>query len=238
LHLSHLVREFIADGEGYITLEGCWRDVKEAHDYLARRGTNALEGARGAENPLRWGSRIKRVRVSFPEGERPRLIDPKLNEHNLVEVVNQCATMERLLDALEWAGSKDSGLAAFAVERCHPTTSSSAGDDEDHDLVLIGPGGQKAKFEVADVVSERDGNDKQKSSLVSLGVLREGKGDQIYPASWPEGSLFLVVSEELARRLQKSKRRWLRGDPPHCHYDEVLGEGPTRIFEVKRGQRH
>lgn len=115
--MSHLVREFIADGEGYITLEECWRDVKEARDYLARHGAEALEGARAAEDLLRWGSRIKRVRVSFPEGERPRLIDPELDEHNLVEVVNQCATMERLLDALEWAGSRDSGLAAFAVER-------------------------------------------------------------------------------------------------------------------------
>ncbi len=94
--------------------------------------------------------------------------------------MNQCATMERLLDALQWAQSAGSGLAESLVERCHPTMSSSYADEEDHDLVLVGPDGTKAKFEVSDVSGTKDGNKKEKKDLISLGVLREVKGEEMF----------------------------------------------------------
>lgn len=140
-----------------------------------------------------------------------------------------------MLDALEWAQSAGSGLGDSLVERCHPTTSSSPRHEEDHDLVLVGRGGTKAKFDVSDVSGGRDGNNKEKKDLISLGVLRKGKGTEMLPDRWPEGRPFLVVSEEFAQRLRKSGRAWSKGATPHCRYNGPVAWGTTRIFEVEQG---
>jgi hypothetical protein len=107
--------------------------------------------------------------------------------------------------------------------------------EDDHDLVLMGPDGAKAKFEISDVSGARDGNNKEKKDLISLGVLREGKGDEMFPNEWPKGRLFLVVSDEFAGRLRKPGRAWLKGTPPHCRYNELAAQGTTGIFEVEKG---
>jgi hypothetical protein len=57
----------------------------------------------------------------------------------------------------------------------------------------------------------------------------------MFPSGWPEGRLFLVVSEEFAERLKRPTRAWLKGEPPHCHYTHPAVRGTTRIFEVKKG---
>jgi hypothetical protein len=148
-----------------LTLAECAQLVREAHDYLARCGADAIEAASRAQGDPYWGSRVKRLHVALPDVGRPELIAPALASHNIVEVLNQCATMERLLDALDWAQTAASGLDAFTVVRCHPTTSSTqiAGKKVrlDNDLVLIGPDGTSARFEVSDVVGETDGNRKE-----------------------------------------------------------------------------
>lgn len=235
--MGDLVRRLPADGDNPITLEECRSAVQEAHAYLTQQGMEAVELAFAVRDGRYWGTEAKRVRVRLPEGERPKLVSPEIGEHNLVEVINQCATMERLLDALEWAQSSASGLSEFLVERCHPTTSSSYTDEEDHDLVLVGPDGAKAKFEVSDVSGTKDGNNKEKKDLISLGVLREGKGEEMFHDEWPEGLLFLVVSNEFAERLRRPSRAWLKGEPPHCHYTEPAVQGMTSIFEVMKGAK-
>ena len=218
-----------------MTLEECRSSVQEAHDYLDRKGMEAVGKAQDTAGTRYWGAEIKRVRVFLPRDEWPKPLSPASEEHNLVEVMNQCATMERLLDALEWAQSGGSGLSESLVERCHPTTSSSLNHEDDHDLVLLGADGAKAKFEVSDVSSSKDGNNKEKKDLINLGVLREGKGTGMYPELWPEGRLFLVVSEEFAERLRKPTRAWLKGGPPYCHYTDPAVQRTTRIFEVEKG---
>lgn len=233
--LADLVKRIPAAGEPPLTLRECRCAVQEAHDYLVERSIEALRRA-GEVGGLRyWGSAIKRIRVRLPREERPRLVSPGAEEHNLVEVVNQCATMERLIDALEWAAGAGSGLSEYQVERCHPTTSSSFKDDEDHDLVLIGQDKPSAKFEVSDVSGAGDGNQKEKKDLISLGVLSEGTGQQMFPKNWPTGRLFLVVSEEFSERLRTPSRAWLKGKPPHCRYKERLNRGKTWVFEVEQG---
>ncbi len=166
--------------------------MREARDYLATHGAEAIRRASGSQGGPDWGSSVKRARVILPEeGRRLALISGETREHNLVEVVNQCATMERLIDALGWAQTEPS-LMEYLVERCHPTTSSSRGDEEDHDLVLVAPDDPeaKAKFEVSDVASEKDGNGKEKKDLESLGVLPTGfqSAANRLPAGLPAGS--------------------------------------------------
>lgn len=72
-----------------------------------------------------WGTHFKRVRVDLPRDARPLLMRAAEDHHSLAEVVNQCATMERLLDALAWARTDTSGLSAFHVVGC-PTTCNGA----------------------------------------------------------------------------------------------------------------
>jgi hypothetical protein len=235
--VGDLVRRIPADGEEPITLQECREAIREAHDYLVRKGTEAVGRAFEVKSTGYWGSEIKRVKVCLPKGERPSLVCPKTEEHNLVEVMNQCATIERLLDALEWSQRAGSGQSECKVGRVHPTTSSSHKDKDDHDLVLVKDSEVRAKFEVSDVASDKDGYQKEKKDLISLGVLRKGNAQEMYPAGWPEGRLFLVVSKEFAVRLCRPMRDWLKGEHPHCHYVALEPQGTTRIFEVKKGAR-
>jgi hypothetical protein len=219
------------------TIADCFGLVKEAHDYLSRQGMKAVERAQRIQGSPYWGSEIKRISVVLPDKGRPDLVPPLVKEHSLTEVYNQCATMERLLDVLQWTQTNESQLSHFVVERCHPTTSSAPEVVDDHDLVLVGPSEVKAKFEVSDVTSERDGNRKEEKDLTSLGVLPARRPREGLSGRWPSGRLFLAVSEEFARRLQKPTRSWLKGKHPHCYYLEVKLWGSTRVFEVKRGRR-
>lgn len=183
-----------------------------------------------------WGAGVKRIRVDLQDQEgRPALIPPDVTDHSLTEVYNQCATMERLLDALAWAQTEASGLAGYQVERCHPTTSSITSDPHDNDLVLAGSHGALAKFEVSDVASSKDGNRKEERDLIRLGVLRKATGEEKMNVEWPEGRLFLAVSGEFAQRLRRPTRMWLKGPAPHCRYIEVKNDGRTRIFEILPG---
>jgi hypothetical protein len=120
-----------------------------------------------------------------------------------------------------------SSLGDFHVARCHPTTSSGAvGKGADHDLVLTGPEGQSAWFEVSDVVSSEDGNRKEEKDLRSLGLLRDGRGPERCVVPWPEARVFLVVSAEFFERLRG--RRW-----PHLTYrGNAVGAG-TVVAEIQ-----
>lgn len=73
------------------------------------------------------------------------------------ELVNQLATVERLMDALRWAASAE----FTTVLACHPTTSSG-----DHDLVVLRENGSLGVFEVSDVAGEvGNANQKMTSDL-------------------------------------------------------------------------
>lgn len=231
--MSNLVEPIV----NQMSIADCHRLVREAHSYLSQHGMEAIEKAQRARGSSYWGSRIKRVSVLLADENRPELIPLSVTEHNLTEVYNQCATIERLLDALEWAQTEESGLNRHEVVLCHPTTSSVPGAADDHDLVLVGPEGTNAKFEVSDVAGKRDGNRKEEKDLARLGVLPTTGINERFEEGWPPGRLFLVVSAESARRLLEPRRSWLKGDPPHCHYVEVKAGGPTRVFEVRRGEK-
>jgi hypothetical protein len=215
--MGHLVKS-MSD----VSIAVCYRDLKEAHDYLAVQGAKAIELAWQKAGSSQWGSEVKRLNVSLPESSRPVLIgvDVKRSEHNLTEVMNQCATMERLLDTLIWVQTNESGLARFRVACCHPTTSSG-----DNDLVLVDLNGQDARFEIFDVVRDKPNNNKEKNSLISLGVWRK-EDDQVLRTDWHDGRRFLTVSQEVVPFLLRAKRPWLR-------YIEIPITERTCVLEIK-----
>jgi hypothetical protein len=88
-------------------------DLQQAHDYLAKHGAEAVQRACGIGSVREWGSALKRVRVALPDQGRPRLVSGAVCDHNLAEVMNQCATLERLLDALRWCLTDAAALKAF-----------------------------------------------------------------------------------------------------------------------------
>ncbi|MCZ2146784.1 MAG: hypothetical protein LC126_03305, partial [Bryobacterales bacterium] len=143
----------------------------------------------------RWGAHVKREQVTLPASDIPILGD-KESRHNLVEVMNMCATLERLIDALKWAKT---ALGAHEVEHCHPTTGSSAARRRagrpDNDLVLVERGQTDivAAFEVSDIVGKNPAV-KHKKDLLSLGALDPG-GSVVARESWPQRRLFIVSSQ-------------------------------------------
>lgn len=174
-------------------------DLRDAHHFLAE-AARKLVPELSEPSTARWGTQAKRrkVRLASP---RPKLLREAREEHSFAEVMNQCATIERLLDALEWIMS-ETAFDRWTVEVCHPTTSSSTPKDRarENDLVLESPEGARARFEVSDVASEKDGNKKLVSDLTSLGVT-SAQNEQ--PPRWPDSRLFVVVSDDFAAYVEK-----------------------------------
>ena len=196
------------------------RQIEAAHAYLVDLGAKAFQKARVVAPSPNWGTLAKRARVYFPAGDRPVLIPQSLRDHSLIEVINQCATVERLMDALRWAIDN---LPEYQLVRCHPTTGSKKADVAnvpDNDIVLIDPDGRFACFEVSDVANAtNDSNRKEKKDLTSLGV---------YDANTDRSNrVFLVVSVEFARLLRRKQHVDFR-------YLEHVVVGDTGIFEILR----
>jgi hypothetical protein len=252
--MSHLVAPLFD-----VSLSDALRAIEQVHQFIVECASENLlcRFARPSNDAGGWGCTFKRIEVKFPITDSRRrfvdatgtarvLISDSVESHKLVEIVNQAATLERLRDALHWAQSPESGLSDWRVQLCHPTTSSGADkqDQVDHDLVLRGPDGRLAVFEVSDVASKNDGNQKEEKDLVSLGVLAKGKGeDRFQIVDWPDRRLFLVVSNEWKTRLSRKTRAWLRPRTvkdcpvlPHLLYQLCECDRSTAIFEVCRGR--
>jgi hypothetical protein len=253
--MSHLVSP-LRD----LSLKDGLRALTQAHGFIAEQAALCLASQRGRATLVTetWGCDFKRIEVRFPPGHESRnftdstdrvhtLVDETVRPQKLIEVINQAATIERLLDALRWAMSDSSGLSGCTIRLCHPTTSSEADDEDettDHDLVLAGAAGVTAFFEVSDVASPKDGNRKEEKDLRSLCVLEEGKGEEKFRVrDWPAARLFLVVSSDWKPRLLNNRRKWVqnrkvngRRIPPHLILTLIPWEAPTGIFEIARGE--
>lgn len=203
--------------------------VREAHRFLVEAAKASVKDHR--RHPTNsWGQLTKRDKVVFESAARPSLIGCEVHDHSFAEIVNQCATMERLLDALTWAQGE---FAGWVVTTCHPTTSSARGEEHDHDLVLSGPDGTQAHFEISDVASRKDGNGKELKDvrllLPELGTVPQGTEADMVGAR-----RFLVVSEEFGERLQGTSSR-SRHRNVQFHYSRMPTTGTTAIFEVHPG---
>jgi hypothetical protein len=208
------------------TIEEAYHAIDSAHLYLVVHAKKALSNIEVLDSSEKdWGINFKRLQVVFPSETRPELIDPQIREHPLSEIMNQSATLARLLDALSWAKQN---LVDYHVVLCHPTTSSTQANEMDNDIILKNAAGHRARFEVSDVVSAKDSNGKEKKDLASLGIL--DKETHQPQEKWldsrsSQDRLFLVVSPELATSLRKRKKTVYR-------YEEYPTSESTVIFEV------
>jgi hypothetical protein len=236
--MSHL----IAGTTEQFDLQKKLDELRAAHAYLAKHGARALKRAAELGPSARWGQSVKRLRVELPSDSRPELTGAAPSEHSITEVYNQCANVERLIDAVKWCLSPASKFSDGLGLACHPTTSSNKfkpADYEDHDLVVQGVDGQLGYFEVSDVASNKDGNFKEGKDLVRLGLLRPVAGQrgtfEHGGIEWPRARLFLVVSEEFAEYLCRTERSWRKGPEPHIRYEDRSQGGSTRILEILPG---
>lgn len=177
------IRQHNLDGDGP-DLVRLRRKLSVYHNEIAAAASRSLPAALsvGLE---RWGTEMKRVRVEYGCDEKG-----KAKEWVLVEVINQCATIERLLDAIDWCARQEE-LATVNLHVCNPTQSSRArpkpapvsrtaiphpAGDPDHDLVLqLGADGPFWCFEVSDVANSKDSNGKATKDIVSLLNSNDGK---------------------------------------------------------------
>lgn len=183
--MPHLIMPF-----QNITLALCRERLSASHQALTVCAQNALNLAL-APKGQGWGGRMKRLNV-FIEPDEARRVGLCPGNHNFAEVVNQCATIERLLDAMSWALAQDH-MANATVTVCHATTSSGANEN---DLMLVLADETFANFEVSDVVGANDSNGKEAKDLASL---RRTHGTASTRS-------FLVTSKELGQRLARRRR--------------------------------
>ena len=169
-------------------------DLRVAHRFLVECATNSIEEL--SSNSDSWGIKAKRLKVALNQPQKPYLVD-KTTEI-LTEVVNITATMERLIDALEWFASHDK-YDKFSVLICHPSTSD---NDEGNDLVLIDSNRRVCvRCEVCDVASSNAGqNNKENKDIKNLGIDKEVPVDGV--------ERFIATSEEFASALVSKHRKW------------------------------
>ena len=98
-------------------------ELRAAHAYLAEHGARAFMRAAELGPSARWGQSVKRLHVGLPSDNRPELAEAAPSEHSITEVYNQCANVERLIDAVKWCLTPASKFSDGLGLACHPTTS-------------------------------------------------------------------------------------------------------------------
>lgn len=222
--MGHLIRPLL----GPCSLHQAQRQLIEAHEQLVACGRAAVDELKTV-TPVGWGSAAKRVRAVLPN-MRSTLLNEANSDQSLTELINQCATVERLLDAINWVlhTATDSTLVL-----CHPTTSSGATTEQNHDLVIQHQG-EHWCFEISDVAtSGGDGNQKEMKELLSLGVLSSIRPAKLKNEPRP-GRSFLVVSTEFAQRLLRPTRYYLKTS--ELRYQAFSAGPATQVLEVLRCQ--
>lgn len=183
-------------------LKEYWRQLKTIHDAVAEL---AEAHPVAVESTDHWGCVTKRRVVDLSSlAEDPDLRGLIGSDNQpFAEIVNQLATVERLLDALAWAA----GIGADKVIECNPSTSRGPAKSCSHDLVVQCPD-QLIVVEVSDV-SGADGNanEKMKKDLETLDRCTcegpEGKPARKLLAVSPQSAEWLRVRPDLVSRLEE-----------------------------------
>jgi hypothetical protein len=208
-------------------------ELRSAHEFVRLAAQRTLSNMFDVPVDRSWGATVKRRRVDLPVEGRPRLIEPESRSHNFSELVNLCATVERLLDAMDWADNGE--LSQGEIECCHPTTGSNKidydpadspqDDPGDNDLVIV-KGGKRFRFEVSDISGRLDTNRKIPKDLNSLGI-----GSNRYQGD----TLFLVVPS-LTLEEDEDEGHWLkrllRSNPRLYSLDAPIRNGSSFILKV------
>lgn len=169
-------------------LEEYRRQLAAAHDAVARAAADHQVAVASIDH---WGCVAKRRPVDLSAVAA----DPAV--HGLVgvasqpfaEILNQLATVERLLDVLAWSAR----VGAVHVIECNPSTSRGPVANCSHDLVVRGAG-LRIVVEVSDVAGEiGNANRKMEKDLATLDRCRCGD---------TSARRILAVSPQSARWLQ------------------------------------
>jgi len=173
--------------------------LRAAHRYLVSRAKDAINASHFHES--RWGTSIKRSLVKLDVGDVPPLIGK--SDEKLGEVINITATVERLIDAIDWFAAQPHSQG-YSILECHPSTSDEA---DGNDLVIIDPKGKIAiRCEVCDVVSSNAGsNNKETKDIQNLGC------DEAVPEDGV--ARYICTALEFANALASPKRKW--GSKPY-----------------------
>ena len=228
--MAHLIASFSSQTHPDLTAIQCRQALQAKHDEICVKAQEAVRAAAEASTSTSaggWGVAFKRIKVE---------VDSADGKQPLIEVINQMATVERLLDALTWIGLQAWGAQATVVA-CHPTTSShgrKASDmpkaELDHDLVVRVGASQDYWFEVSDVLQPTDGNRKLMKEEISLGIRPKEKDAELKVQVSASVRRFLVTSPEWAdhSKLKGKDSCWQKLDWPSGAPD--FG---TRIWEYK-----
>lgn len=214
-------------------------EIREAHRFIVQCAKASFLDARSFDVET-WGRTVKRKKIKFPKQNRPQRVRDAADEHSYAEIVNQCATVERLLDVMVWARN-DLELSEYnMIKVCHPTTSSltkKGRDSADNDLILVNQLGEEVRFEVSDVASSKDGNGKELKDIAALGALRPRPGSKIFDPVpvWPLARLFLAVSKDMGAQLKLPPNKNSKYRNTFFHYRRVNQGDGTMIFEVNEG---
>ncbi len=178
-------------------LEPALKLLQDEHDRWAGAVHVAVRGHSAHDTPMR-GIQLKRIEVEVEGAAGQR--------QKLTEVINQLATIERLLAAMRWARSHLHDFDTVVI--AHPTTSSrprnvfevdgaKRSEPADNDLILADAAGRQCWFEVSDVVGESDGNRKEAKERASL--TRASNGVEVHRR-------YLVVSQSFCDLIWRNEQ--------------------------------
>ena len=192
--------------------------LRKAHRFLVSRAKATIIGSDFDES--RWGSSVKRSPVKLNEGDVPPLIGK--TEEKFSEVINIAATVERLMDGIEWFAAQPQNKG-YSILECHPSTSD---DTRGNDLVIIDRDDRIViRCEVCDVVSSNaDSNRKEKKDIRNLGCNEFVPQDGV--------TRYICTSLEFAAALASPKRKW--GSKPY-RYEliETRGSSSTCMLLIQ-----
>jgi hypothetical protein len=187
--MAHIIEPF--NNTSFINAS---QNLREAHRFLILRANATIQELN--RNDFQWGILLKRATVELNVGEIPRLIG---KEHEkLAEVINIAATVERLIDAIDWFANQEENLNC-SIQNCHPSTSDNPGEN---DLVISNQNGDVViRCEVCDVVSKNAGaNGKEIKDLLNLGCNEIVPNDGI--------KRYICTAPEFANALTSLNRPW------------------------------
>lgn len=187
--MPHIIEPFTK-----ATFEDALQRLRNAHRFLVSRAKAAIIATNFDDSC--WGSSVKRSPVMLNEGDVPELIGK--TEEKLGEVINIAATVERLIDAIEWFKAQPQN-EGYSILECHPSTSD---EIDGNDLVIIDRDCRIViRCEVCDVASSNAGsNKKEKKDIQKLGCNELVPQDGI--------TRYICTAPEFAGALTKPNRKW------------------------------
>ena len=188
-------------------------NIQQAFTELNAARNTLLKALNGYNRPtITTACALKRTPVTVtPRG----LVN--VTQHNYAEVVNQLATMERLLDALAWLAN-DIKLRSSTVKVCNPTSSNDKWPEYNisNDLI-VSLDSEILLFEVSD--TEGNQNRKMTKDIEALYA-----SHRILAYNYREVHLYLVCTESSARFVvnkSMGKLYAMLGEPNNTYIAEL-----------------